>query len=242
MVCKRGRRRAGTRNARGTSRGRMAARQGALEFPCGWGGRRKGAGRKPLGERAGVPHRPRAPLASRHPAHVTMRLRAGLPSLRRRRELMTLMRAFGAGCERGGFRLVHYSVQANHLHLLVEARGRDALARGLQGLAVRIARSLNRLWRRTGSVFADRYHDHVLRTPREVWAALRYVLCNARKHRGWTSRTRPDPCSSGVWFDGWRGLPPAELEEAPTARPRTWLLRRGWRRHGLLRVDAVPGG
>jgi REP element-mobilizing transposase RayT len=169
-----------------------------------------------------------------------MRLRGGLPSLRRHRELQTLMRAFGAGSERRGFRLVHYSVQANHLHLLVEARSRERLSRGLQGLAVRIARSLNRLWRLTGRVFADRYHDHVLRTPREVWAALRYVLCNARKHGGWTSRTRPDPCSSGAWFDGWRGLTPSEPEGAPTARPRTWLLRRGWRRHGLLRVDAVP--
>lgn len=171
-----------------------------------------------------------------------MRLRAGLPSLRRRSELDTLMRAFGAGRERRGFRLVHYSVQANHLHLLVEGRDRERLARGLQGLAVRIARALNRLWRRVGSVFAERYHDHVLRSPREVWAALRYVLCNARKHGGWVSRTRPDPCSSGPWFEGWRGVDVLEDGEPPTAAPRTWLLRRGWRKHGLIRVDAVPGG
>jgi hypothetical protein len=169
-----------------------------------------------------------------------MRLRAGLPSLRRRDELRVLMGAFAAGRERGGFRLVHYSVQANHLHLIAEAHGRRALARGLQGLGVRIARALNRLWGRVGSAFGDRYHAHILRSPREVWNALRYVLCNARKHGGWLSRTRPDPCSSARWFDGWRDLQPPSGEDAPTARARTWLLRRGWRRHGLLRVDAVP--
>jgi putative transposase len=133
-----------------------------------------------------------------------MKVRAGLASLRREREFAALRGAIEAGCERGGFRLVHFSVQSNHMHLLVEGGCRSTLARGLQGLAVRMARALNRLWRRWGSVFADRYHGHVLRTPREVWNALRYVLCNARKHGAWSSRTRTDPCSSGAWFDGWR--------------------------------------
>jgi REP element-mobilizing transposase RayT len=172
-----------------------------------------------------------------------MRLCGGLPSLRRRDEHRVVVAAFAAGCEQGGFRLVHYSVQANHLHLIVEGNGRRLLSRGLQGLAIRIARGLNGLWGRRGSVFADRYHDHVLKTPREVWSALRYVLCNARKHGGWTSRTRPDPCSSSAWFDGWRDAAVAPVvEEGPIARARTWLLRKGWRRHGLLRVADVPGG
>jgi len=169
-----------------------------------------------------------------------MRLREGLASLRRRDELRVLMGAFGAGREGGGFRLVHYSVQANHLHLIVEARSRHALSRGLQGLGVRVARALNRLWRRVGGVFADRYHGHILKSPREVWNALRYVLCNARKHGGWLSRSRPDPCSSGPWFDGWRDGPPRREGSRQVARAHTWLLRKGWRRHGLLRVDAVP--
>jgi REP element-mobilizing transposase RayT len=171
-----------------------------------------------------------------------MRLRGGLPSLRRRDEHRAVVAAFAAGCERGGFRLVHYSVQANHLHLIVEGNGRKRLSRGLQGLAIRIARGLNRLWGRRGSVFGDRYHDHILRSPREVWSALRYVLCNARKHGGWSSRTRPDPCSSSAWFDGWRGGAVDPVGDGPIARARTWLLRKGWRRHGLLRVADVPAG
>jgi putative transposase len=226
-------------------RGRSKARlkkphQGNFEFPNGWGGVRKGAGRKPAGKEAGVSHRTRAALQARFPVHVTMKVREGLPSLRRTPEFTALRGAIASGCERGGFRLVHFSVQSNHLHLLVEGSCRSTLSRGLQGLAVRMARALNRLWRRWGSVFADRYHDHILRSPREVWNALRYVLCNARKHGGWRSSSRHDPCSSAAWFDGWREGPIEAAESSMTARARTWLLSKGWRRRGLLRVEDGP--
>jgi len=111
-----------------------------------------------------VSHAPRAPLASRHPVHVTLRLRKGLPSLRRKRAARALLRAFDAGKERFGFRLTHFTIQSNHLHLLVEAKSRDALSRGLGGLSVRVVRAVNRVWNRTGSVLADRYHSRILRT------------------------------------------------------------------------------
>ena len=103
-----------------------------------------------------------------------------------------------------------------------------------------MARALNRLWKRMGSVFADRYHDRILQSPREVWNALRYVLCNARKHGAWTSATRHDPFSSAAWFDGWRGGPQRVEEPSPAAGARTWLLRDGWRFHGLIEIDAIP--
>jgi hypothetical protein len=155
-------------------------KQSEFEFPNGWGGRREGSGRQPNGRNAGVAHRTRAPLASRFPVEVTKRVRAGPPSLRGLREFAALRGAISAGCERGGFKLVHCSVQSNHLHLLAGGGARSAPSRGLQGLAIRMARALNRLWRRSGCVFADRFHDRILRSPREVGFALRYVLCNAR--------------------------------------------------------------
>lgn len=216
------------------------SKQAQFAFPNGWGGRRKGAGPEPRGERPGVSHRGRAPLAARFPVEVTMRVKQGLPSLRGLREHAALRAAIIAGCERGGFRLVHYSVQSNHLHLIVEGSCRNALSRGLQGLAIRMARALNRLWRRLGSVFADRYHDRILRSPREVWNALRYVLNNARKHGAWSSHTRLDPLSSSAWFDGWRERPPECAASSPIALARTWLLRVGWRFHGLISIAAAP--
>ena len=214
----------------------------------GRGGARPGAGRKATGTRAGVPHRPRGTLASRHPVHVTARLRAGLPGLRRRQTLGALYAPFAAGGERFGFRLVQWSVQDDHLHLLVEAKDQHALARGMQGLLIRVAKALNRQWKRRGSVFVDRYHSHVLRTPREVRNALAYVLNNALHHcRGFGLRRITarliDPFASGAGFDGWSVQPEVVMVSGapPPAAARTWLLRTGWRRHGLIRPGEVPG-
>jgi REP element-mobilizing transposase RayT len=224
-----------------------------------WGGARPGAGRKPKGARAGVSHRQREALAPRFPIHVTTRTRAGCPSLRRDPARRALERAFAAGNERFGFRLIHYSIQPNHVHLIVEAEDSRALSRGMQGLLVRIARALNRLWGRRGSVFADRYHARILRTPREVRNALAYVVLNAQKHGIRVQGI--DPYSSGAVFDGWRdgggalgngkhrdaaehggALERVRETHLPVTVARTWLLRVGWRRWGLIRTDEIPRG
>ena len=209
-----------------------------------WGGKRKGAGRKPKGARAGVSHRARPKLASRFPVHVTLRLRDGLPSLRSRKANKAVLQALFGGCEREGFRVVHFSVLSNHIHLIVEAKSAEALSRGVQGLTIRLAKRLNGRLKRTGPVYADRYHSRILRTPMEVKRALVYVINNSRSHqarRGLADRLPrdcADPHSSGPWFDGWitppRNRPVDGRGPALTASPRTWLLREGWQRHGLL--------
>jgi hypothetical protein len=116
----------------------------------------------------------------------------------------------------------------------------------MKSIAARFARAVNLIFHRTGSVLADRYHLHVLRTPSEVRCALAYVLMNARRHLAKLGRRLPrvaeiDPASSARWFAGWktRLAPPAEI--APVAPPRTWLLNTGWRRHGLLDPSEIPG-
>ena len=85
-----------------------------------WGGKRRGAGRKRVAERARVVHRRRPVLKARFPVHVTWRMRQGVWQLRTRRCFAALAQAFWGGGDRFGFRLVHYSVQGNHVHLLVE--------------------------------------------------------------------------------------------------------------------------
>jgi REP element-mobilizing transposase RayT len=224
--------------------------QRSLEFRS-WGGARRGAGRKCAGKRPRVPHSRRAALKPSYPAHITLRIGDGLRNLRNQREYATVREALVAGADRFGMRVVEFAVLSNHVHLVCEAADERALARGIKGLCVRIARSLNRLWGRVGSVFSDRYHAHVLRTPREVRNALEYVLHNAAQHGARLGG--PDPCSSGTWFDGWRhALGPTHVASAspwprapmrvppasPLPRALTWLLRVGWRRHGTL--DPVP--
>ena len=155
-------------------------RQLALPVRATWGGRRKGAGRKP-GPRPIVLHRARAEHKSRFPLHVTLRARADVGSLRGARLYPTIEAAIAAG-SRSVFRIVHFSVQGDHMHLIVEARDKTALSMGVRGLMIRVARALNRAAGRSGPVWADRYHARDLRSPREVRNALCYVLLNARKH------------------------------------------------------------
>ncbi len=206
------------------------------------GGKRRGAGRKPKGKRAGVSHKTRYAVSAHEPQHVTAKLRAGLPTLREARAMEVLCGSLYAAKERLGVRLVHFSAQTDHLHLIVEAQNRAALSRGLQGLFVRIAKALNKLWRRKGTVFADRFHVHGLKTPRETRNALAYVLQNAAKHG--LGRGRVDPFSSGSWFQGWKRKVRLALADfaAPVAQPRSWLLRLGWQRWGLIDPWEVPGG
>ena len=168
-----------------------------------------------------------------------MRLVEALPSLRSARPHRTLCRAIAAAQERagrlgGGFRVVHDSIQSNHLHLLVEARDRLHLSRGMQGLQIRIARALNKLWQRRGSLFADRYHDRILRTPREVRHAIAYVLNNIARHTRRALR-RPDPFSSARAFDPWRNR--AHMRDSPL-RPRAPT--RAFRGARARRDRAVP--
>jgi hypothetical protein len=152
-----------------------------------------------------------------------------------------------AACERGRFRVAHYSIQPDHAHFIVEATSKQDLACGMKSLAARFARTANRTFQRRGRVLADRYHLHVLRTPREARRALAYVLLNARRHlakRGPRVASSPqvDPASSGRWFTGWR-RPMTGSHDPPAVAPaRTWLLAVGWRRHGLLDPSEVPGG
>jgi REP element-mobilizing transposase RayT len=220
-------------------RRRAKLREDELPFG-GRGGARPGAGRKPRGERACVSHHGRVAFAKSAPVHVTARLCAGLPSLRRKDAHRAILRAFEAGAERDGFRLTQYSVQSNHVHLLVEAPNRPALSRGLQGLLIRVARALNRAWGRKGSVFSDRYHDRILRTPKEVRNALAYVLNNAKRHGIFEAGV--DAFSSGRWFDGWREAKPSVLVPSILPKARTWLLTIGWHHWGLISLDTVPTG
>jgi len=198
----------------------VAAKPRQLELPT-WGGRRKGAGRKP-GPRQKVSHRPRPEHVARFPLHVVLRTVEGLPSLRRPDVFAAVRAALAAGGSRFRMRIVHFSVQGNHIHLISEARDALSLTRGTQGLMVRIARAVNRVAERSGRVFDDHYFARELRTPAEVRRAVRYVLDNAMLHAGASPRT--DDCAS----------------IRPVAAPRTWLLSVGWRRSraGPLPVNA----
>jgi REP element-mobilizing transposase RayT len=198
-----------------------------------------------------VLHRARAPVPVECPVHVTLRVKPNLVSLRNGRLVREWRRSLADASERGSFRVAHYSLQGDHAHLIVEAHGKHALACGMKSIAARLARAVNRISGHRGPVLDGRYHHRSLRSPREVRRALAYVLLNARRHlieRRPLSRRAAvhlDGASSARWFDGWRSevaRPLLDATGAPEiARPRCWLLRVGWRRHGLIDPGELPG-
>lgn len=191
--------------SRARGRSGKAADQLALSFPNRWGGARKGAGRKP-GPRRIMTHRARAAHCGRHPAHVT--LRARLSSLRSQRVFAALVQALRKAARRAErFRVVQFSVQSNHVHLLVEATDKMALSRGIQGLSISMARRANRELGRRGRFWADRFHARSLASPRSVRNALVYILANYRKHAGRSLPQGIDCLSSAPFFDGWLVTP-----------------------------------
>ena len=221
------------------------------------GGARKGAGRKPNGFHAGQPHSRRPRVLPSQPVHVTLRVASDIRQLRTRDLYRAIRAATVVTAERDDFRIVHLSIQHDHVHLIAEADGRMPLSRGIRGFEISAARHINRAisrrrqTARTGAVFPDRYHARVLKTPREARHAICYVVNNWRKHgehRAPELRDFPiDPFSSASSFTGWRELEGRTLLWPPTyeplcvQRPRTWLLERGWQRAGDISVRDVPG-
>src|SRR6267142_105315 len=236
----------------------MAA-QLKMRFPCGWGGKRKGAGRKPKGPRSSERHKTRPRLIASQPVHVTLRVAADLAWLRTRDMFRAIRFATLAVAVREDFRIVHLSVQGNHIHLICEAENRLALAAGVQAFEISAARHINRVASkrrkqpRRGTVFPDRYHSRILKSPTSVKRAINYVLNNWRHHRedhkrfakGWLV----DPFSSGISFTGWTELEDRVTMWQPSSttyqalwvwRPKTWLLKHGWQRGGKISVHDVP--
>lgn len=201
----------------------MKAAQQELPFRQ-WGGARKSAGRKRQSARPNVPHRPRQGFR-KGALHVTLRMRREVWNLRTHRCFRALSWAFARGCERFGFRLVEFSVQGNHIHCIVEAPDAKTLGRAMKGLEVRMARALNKVMRRTGPVFADRYHAHLLSSPRKAANAIRYVLENWIIH----AERNGAPAPSGI--DPYCSAASHDCGPPLVAGAQWWMLRIGVRRN-----------
>lgn len=231
---------------------------GKFRLKTAHGGAREGAGRPPSKQRRNVRHRMREAHAATHPLHVVVR--SLFRPLRAQFVFPTIRAALArATRRRADFRVVHFSVQYDHLHLIVEAKTKTALSRGMQGLEIRIAKQINALVNRTGKLWADRFFSRALTSPRAVHHAIGYVLGNFRKHaskRRHRISYRIDPYSSAPYFTGFaelaglaprdrapapelpltpRGVPPPEsAQEIPLLAATTWLADVGWKRAGKL--------
>jgi putative transposase len=217
--------------------------ESAIKY-TGRGGPRPGSGR-PRGRKT-ISHDKRPDFADRYPQHVTLRTLEGAPPLARDWLMATIRNAI-RDSHKPWFRIVEFNVLGNHLHLICEASGSAFLSRGVQGFVVRLVRRLNKKLKRSGKLFANRYHTRSLTSPRDVRNTLRYVLCNRKHHAAETrfDKYRVDPYSSAPWFAGWAAPLRSQLalvrELKPTADATVWLLTTGWmRHHGAMRFDERP--
>jgi putative transposase len=191
-----------------------------------------------------MPHDTRPKVDPRYPVQVTIRATPGLPSLRSPRVFGALRRAIArASVDR--FRVIHFSIQQDHGHFIVEGDEARRARGGMHGLAIRLALAVNRVLGRKGQVVGDRYHARPLTTPRQMRTSMVYVLLNFRKHL--RAPACIDPHSSGPHFSGWQRAPALAIAGAitnspsATAPPVTWMGRVGWRRAGgPLRVEEHP--
>src|SRR5262245_41299469 len=226
---------------------RKRHRQQSFRFRT-WGGHRDGAGRKQVNERKSQPHRTRPAIRPWYAVHVSLRIAAELMRLRRRTAYEIIHHAMRVVLRRTDFRIVHASIQANHVHLLVEAESKQALARGVQAFAITAARRLNQVEsklrgvKRRGPAFPDRYFLEVISNPRKARNTLSYVLNNWRHHKedraSGVRHWRLDKYSSAISFTDWeeqlRWVRPVDYDPLPVCRAQTWLLREGWKRAGPI--------
>jgi len=182
-----------------------------------------------------VQHVVRPGLKAYHPVLVTLRMDAAVGNIRAPKSFAVVKNVLRAKI-REGFRCVHYSVMSNHVHMIVETEDKELLANAVRALQIKIAHRLNRLLGRKGRAFSDRYHARALTNRRQTRNAIAYTLLNRRKHGDRTKGI--DPCSSGLSFDGFKNQTP---REAPPFKPETWLLKIGWKIHGLIDLSEVPG-
>ena len=232
------------------------SKQGDLFLDRGRGGKRTGAGRPRAPGRRRNWVRVRAALSKHTPVHVTLRVVKAVGKLRRRRAYHAIRKAIYTTWAHPDFRVVHVSIQREHIHLICEADDKLALGRGMKGLQVSAARHLNAAIAldrnepvRRGSVFPERYHVQPLKTRRQVRNAIAYVLNDWRRHGedldGPFRAAQIDPYASGMLFDGWKRtypfIPPETFVPLGTVRPQTWMLEHGWRMYGAIDPLEVPG-
>ncbi len=226
-----------------------------LPFPKGRGGARKGAGRKaeldPRGKRVHSTHTKRPAFTRHRPLLVTVNFVQGLPSFRRADLGARVCAAIQAGNQREDFRVVHLGLLSNHLHMICEADGPEALASGMKGLGGRIAKAVNAVLRRKGAVVSGRFDLQVLQSLQQVRNAVAYVLRNGEHHgvlHPWRSGygvPTVDRWTSAAWFSGWidpvLNVPDGGCGAGVVRPARSYLMYKAFEERGLSYRDPIPG-
>lgn len=219
------------------SRRHKTAPQLSFGDGSGWGGKRRGAGRKNLTQR--VSHGRREQIDSKRPLHLTIKICDKKWNLRCR-DVKSIFARSSERAQRFGLHIVHYSMLRDHLHLIVEAESHQALVRGMRSFGSSFAKQFRKIVGGSGAVFHGRFHLNAIKNPTQMRNTLRYVLHNFSKHTRLIEHS--DFYSSAGYFLKWSKLMGRRRSPMLEGRrgnihlpsylspPRTWLAREGWER------------
>jgi REP element-mobilizing transposase RayT len=205
----------------------------------GWGGKRKGAGRPNLS--GTVNHMSREKVDFKKPLHITLKLNGRIKKTLRGPMMLSRLKECLKKAKAIGLRVIHFSVQMNHIHILAECRDNEVLDRGMKSLGCSLGKAIRKSCGENGPVFNGRFHLHVLKSPREMKNGLGYVLLNHSKHDGLIPYS--DRFSSAAYFNEWkellgRNIGPLLMDRRRReailppylSPPKSWLAREGWRK------------
>lgn len=80
--------------------------------------------------------------------------------------------------KRFGLAVLNYTVTSNHIHLLVQDTGEDAIPKSMQLIAGKTAQQYNQRKKRKGAFWEDRYHATAVDSGEHLFRCLVYIDMN----------------------------------------------------------------
>ncbi len=141
---------------------------------------RKGAGRPALHD-PGIRHTNRPHIKKPASLHLTIKVKKKKAEIKNKSVLKILKRAI-LNARKQGLRVIHFSLEYDHVHLLIEADNNLILGKGMQAFGVTLSKAINRLKKLKGGVYKHRYHFRQISSTRELKIVMNYIFTNGLKH------------------------------------------------------------
>lgn len=141
----------------------------------------KRAGRPAIHDK-GIRHIAREIIKKSTSLHLTIKVRENKADIKNKQVLKILHYAIRRSRIKG-LRIIHYTLEYNHIHLLVEAADKQTVHQGMQSFGITFAKKINAIKRLKGTVYKHRYHLRKINSPRELKNVLYYIFNNGIHHK-----------------------------------------------------------
>jgi hypothetical protein len=152
----------------------------------------KNAGRPAIHDK-GIRHTKREAILGPRPLHLTIKLiRADIQN----KAILKALRHAIFRARLQGLRVIHYSLEHDHIHLYAESSDNKILGKAMKALGGSLVKRINKHFLSKGRCYKTRYHLRILRSATEVKNVINYILKNGIKHR--RTKSVIDPYNSAL--------------------------------------------